>query len=161
MQEIFSPNSIAIIGASNSTTKWGGKILANIISGGYTGTVYPINPKESAVQGLRSYASILEVLDEVDLAVIVVPAPLVLSVVDECGKKGVKGLIVISAGFAETGNKALEEELESKVKQYGMRMCGVNCLGIANNSIGLNASILRRCQRKETYPSSPNRGLWV
>jgi len=148
MQEIFSPNSIAVIGASNDEKKWGGKIVKNIISGGYTGAIYPINPKEKIIQGLTSYPSVLEVPGEIDLTVIVVPAPAVLAVVDECGGKNIKGLVVISAGFAETGNKVLEEELQSKVDRYDMMMVGPNCLGIANNSIGLNASILQELPKK-------------
>jgi len=148
MQEIFSPNSIAVIGASNDEKKWGGKIVKNIISGGYTGAIYPINPREKIIQGLTSYPSVLEVPGKIDLSIIVVPAPAVLAVVDECGRKNIKGLVVISAGFAETGNKILEEELHAKVKQYGIKMCGPNCLGIANNSIGLNASILQELPKK-------------
>jgi len=148
MQEIFSPNSIAVIGASNDEKKWGGKLVKNILDGGYTGSVYPINTKEKIIQGLTSYASVLEVPGEIDLAVIVVPALAVLAVVDECGRKNIKGLVVISAGFAETGNKVLEEELQSKVDQYDMMLVGPNCLGIANNSMGLNASILQEMPKK-------------
>lgn len=148
MNEIFIPESIAIIGASNSIIKWGGKILTNIISGSFKGPLYPVNPKEMVVQGLRSYTSVLEIPGPVDLAIIVVPASMVIAVVDECGRKGMRGLIVISAGFAETGNKVLEEELLKKVKQYGMKLCGPNCLGIANNSVNLNMSILQEMPKK-------------
>jgi len=147
MQEIFSPNSIAVIGASNDEKKWGGKILANLLRS-YTGAIYPINPREKIIQGLTSYASVSEVSDEISLAIIVVPAPLVISAVDECGKKGVKGIVVITSGFAEVGNKELEKELHAKVKHYGLKMVGPNCLGIANSSINLNASILQELPKK-------------
>lgn len=146
MKELFEPKSIAVIGASNTETKWGGRIFKNILNG-YTGSVYPINPKEELIQGIKSYPSITEA-PVVDLAIIVIPAPLVLATVDDCGRKGVKGLIIITAGFAETGNKTLEQEVLTKVRQYGMRMIGPNCLGIANNSIGLNASILHDLPKK-------------
>lgn len=148
MQAIFEPRTIAIVGAGNSVQKWGGKILSNILSSGYTGAVYPINPKEKTIQGLTSYTSVLEVPDEIDLAIVVVPAPSVLSVMDECGKKNVKSLIIITAGFSETGNITLEEEVKKKIVQYKYRVCGVNCLGIANNSVNLNASILQEMPKK-------------
>ena len=148
MKNIFEPESVAVIGASNIKRKWSNKIIANIITGGYTGAVYPINPKETTVQGLKSYSSVLDVPGEIDLAIIVIPAVHVIAAVDECGRKGVKGLIVISAGFAEAENKVLEEELQNKVDHYDMMMIGPNCLGIANNSINLNASILQEMPKK-------------
>lgn len=143
LEEIFDPKSIVIIGASNNQKKWGGRILKNIIVGGYTGYIYPINPKEITIQGLTSYSSISEISADIDLAIIVIPSSQVIPVVEECGKKGVKGLIVITAGFAETGNKVLEEELHNIVKRYNTRMIGANTLGIANNSVHLNASIMQ------------------
>jgi acetyl coenzyme A synthetase (ADP forming)-like protein len=146
MKELFTPESIAIIGASNDIKKWGGRILNNIKQG-YTGTIHPINPKETIIQGLISHPSITDA-PECELAIIVTPAPTVISIVDECGRRGTKAIIVITAGFAETGNKILEKELHVKVKQYGMRMLGPNTLGFANNSIGLNASILQEMPKK-------------
>ena len=145
-KELFEPNSIAIIGASNNLTKWGGRILTNIKQG-YNGLIYPINPKETAIQGLTSYPSITEA-PVCDLAIIVIPSSQVITTVDECGRRGTKAIIVITAGFAEVGNKALEEELHAKVKQYGMRMLGPNTLGVANNSINLNSSILQEMPKK-------------
>ncbi|MDP2841745.1 MAG: CoA-binding protein, partial [Candidatus Methanoperedens sp.] len=108
----------------------------------YKGKVYPVNPGETNIQGLDSYHSVLDIPGEVEMALIIVPAKFVLSVVEECGKKGVKGLIVISAGFGETGNDELEKELVSIVRKYGMRMIGPNTLGIVNEPAGLNASII-------------------
>lgn len=143
MKSIFYPGSIAVIGASNNEIKWGGRILKNILSA-YKGKVYPVNPGETNIQGLDSYHSVLDIPGEVEMALIIVPAKFVLSVVEECGKKGVKGLIVISAGFGETGNDELEKELVSIVRKYGMRMIGPNTLGIVNEPAGLNASIIGR-----------------
>jgi acetyl coenzyme A synthetase (ADP forming)-like protein len=143
LSSIFEPSSIAVVGASNNETKWGGRILKNILSG-FKGTVYPVNPKEKEVQGMASYASVLDIPGEVGMAIIAIPSRLVLPVVDECGQKGVKGLIVVTAGFSETGNAGgeLERELVSLVRKYGMRMIGPNTLGIVNEPFNLNASVI-------------------
>lgn len=143
LSSIFEPASIAVIGASNDESKWGGRILKNILSS-FRGIVYPVNPKEAVVQGLKSYSSVLDIPGDVEMAMIIVPAQLVLSVAQECGEKGVKGLIVISAGFSETGNAGaeLEKKLVSIVRKYGMRMIGPNTLGIVNEPARLNASII-------------------
>lgn len=145
LSSIFEPASIAVIGASSHEMKWGGRILKNILSS-FKGPVYPVNPGEKMVQGLKSYPSVLDIPGDVEMAVIIVPAQYVLSTAEECGKKGVKGLIVISAGFSETGNAGaeLEKELVSIVRKYGMRMIGPNTLGIVNGPAGLNASIIGR-----------------
>jgi acetate---CoA ligase (ADP-forming) subunit alpha len=143
ISSIFEPSSIAVVGASNNETKWGGMILKNILSG-YKGAVYPINPKEKEVQGLTSYPSVLDIPAEVEMAIIAIPAQLLLEVVDECGKKGVKGLIVLTAGFSETGKSGgeLEKQLVSIIRKYGMRMIGPNTLGIVNEPFNLNASVI-------------------
>ncbi len=146
LDSIFYPESIAVIGASNNEIKWGGRILKNIISD-FKGKVYPVNPSETSIQGLFSYSSVLNIPGEVEMALIIVPARFVISVAEECGKKGVKGLIVVSAGFSETGNNELERELVSLVRKYGMRMIGPNTLGIVNEPAGLNASIIGRLPR--------------
>ncbi len=146
LDPIFYPRSIAVIGASNNEIKWGGRILRNILSS-FPGKVYPVNPGETSVQGLDSYPSVLDIPGEVEMAMIIVPVQFVLSVVEECGKKGVKGLIVVSAGFSETGNMELENELLSMVRKYGMRMIGPNTLGIVNEPASLNASIIGRLPR--------------
>lgn len=143
LSSIFEPASIAVVGASNNVNKWGGRIFKNIL-GGFKGDVYPVNPGEKEVQGVVSYASVLDIQESVELAVIAVPSHLVLPVADECGRKGVKGLVVVSAGFSETGNRELEQKLVSVVKKYGMRMIGPNTLGIVNEPAKLNASIIGR-----------------
>lgn len=145
LSSIFEPKSVAVIGASNNVKKWGGRILRNILIS-FKGPVYPVNPKEETIQGVASYPSVLDIPGDVEMAVIVVPSQFVISVVEECGKKGVKGLVVISAGFGETGDagKELERQLVSVVNEYGMRMMGPNTLGIVNEPMSLNASVIGR-----------------
>jgi acetate---CoA ligase (ADP-forming) len=142
LEAIFSPQSVAVIGASPDSSRLGNRVLRNILEHGYTGAVYPIHPTAVQVLERPAYASVLQVPEPIDLAVIVIPAHHVLGVVDECGRKGVKGLVVISAGFKEVGGagKDLERELTERVKQYGMRMVGPNCLGIIDTISNLNAS---------------------
>ncbi|MFZ2411764.1 MAG: CoA-binding protein [Candidatus Methanoperedens sp.] len=149
LSSIFEPASIAVIGASNNETKWGGRLLKNILSG-FKGQVYPVNPNEKVVQGMISYPSVMDIPYDVEMAVIAVPAQFVLPVVEECGKKGVKGLVVISAGFSESGEAggALEQKLVSIVRKYGMRMIGPNTLGIVNEPFNLNASIIGQLPRR-------------
>lgn len=148
LSSIFEPASIAVIGASNNETKWGGRLLKNILSG-FKGQVYPVNPNEKVVQGVTSYPSVMDIPGEVGMAVIAVPAQFVLSIAEECGKKGVKGLVVVSAGFSESGEAGgvLEQKLVSLVRKYGMRMIGPNTLGIVNEPLNLNASIIGRLPR--------------
>ncbi len=148
LSPIFEPQSVAVIGASNNVKKWGGRILKNI-AGSFKGPVYPVNPNEETVQGMPGYRSVLDIPGEVEMAVIAVPVQYVLPIAEECGKKNVKGLVVITAGFGETGEKGkeLEEELLSVVNKYGMRMVGPNTLGIVNEPVGLNASIIGRLPR--------------
>ena len=155
LSSIFEPASIAVIGASNDESKWGGRILKNILSS-FQGAVYPVNPKEAIIQGLSSYPSVLDIPGNVEMAIVIVPAQSVLSVAQECGEKGVKGLIVISAGFSETGNigAELEKQLVSITRKYGMRMIGPNTLGIVNEPARLNASIIGQLPVPGSVPGS-------
>ncbi|HSG81644.1 MAG TPA: CoA-binding protein, partial [Gemmatimonadota bacterium] len=129
---IFEPRSVAVIGASRRQQTIGYVILDSLIRDGFTGAVYPVNPKSEVVHSLRAYPSIGDVPDPVDLAVIVVPKELVLAVAEECGAAGVKGLVVISAGFREIGGEGVEREkaLAAVTRKYGMRMVGPNCMGV-------------------------------
>lgn len=138
----FKPESIALIGASTNPEKLGFKILKNIIDGGYKGKVFPVNPKAEWILNHKCYKSISEIEDSVEIALIVVPSESVCNVAEECGKKGVKGLIVISAGFKEIGEEGLkrEEKLKEIVRKYNMRLIGPNCLGIIDTKNNLNAS---------------------
>lgn len=142
LEAIFTPKSVAVIGASPDPGRLGNRVLKNILDNNYAGAVYPIHPTASAVLERTAYPSVLAVPDPIDLAVIVIPAQYVLDVVDECGRKGVKGLVVISAGFKEVGGagKDLERDLTECVHKYGMRMVGPNCLGIIDTISNLNAS---------------------
>jgi acetyl coenzyme A synthetase (ADP forming)-like protein len=130
----FNPRAVAVIGASRERGTIGGEIFHNLLSYGFEGPVYPVNPSTSVVQCVPAYASIEDIPGPVDLAVIVVPARLVLNVAMECGRKGVKALVVISGGFGETGpeGQALQRELQRVCRAWGMRLIGPNCMGIAN-----------------------------
>jgi acetyltransferase len=147
---LFKPRSVAVIGASRDPNKVGHAILKNIIESGYKGRVYPVNPKADSVLGLTAYKSVLDIPDEVDLAVIVIPAQNVLDVMEECGRKGVKFAIVISAGFKEIGGEGVEREkkLVEIARKYGIRVVGPNCLGIIDMHTPINATFGPQPQRK-------------
>jgi len=142
----FNPKSIAIIGASRDPKKPGYQILYNMLSSGYKGKLYPINPRATEILGLKAYPSVKQVPEDIDLAVIVIPAQYVPKVAIECGDKGVKGIIVISGGFKEVGPEGakLEEELVKIVKEYGMRLMGPNCVGVYVPKTGVNTTFLTR-----------------
>jgi acetyltransferase len=137
---LLRPQSIAVIGASNKEGKIGYTVVDNLIESGYAGDVYPINPGEDEVQGLKAYASVLDVPGPIDAAVVIVPAKIVPNIAEECGKKGVKGLIIIASGFSEVGRKDLEQQVVDISHQYGMRVLGPNIVGILSNSHNCNAS---------------------
>lgn len=142
LDPFFQPRSVAVVGASADPKKLGHAVVYNIVTHGFPGDVYPINPKAEEIMGWRCYPSVLAVPGEVDLAVIVVPNQAVLPVVEECGQKGVRGIIVITAGFREVGPQglAMERDLLATVRRYGMRMIGPNCLGIIDTFVPLQAS---------------------
>ncbi|RLI26827.1 CoA-binding protein [Candidatus Bathyarchaeota archaeon] len=142
IKPILSPESIAVIGASRRSGAVGNRIVKNILESGFKGPVYPINPKADKIHGLKCYPSVLKVEGDVDLAVVAVPARIVPEVVEEAGVKGVKGLIVISAGFREIGEEGakLEKEVLTLCRKYGMRMVGPNCLGVINTSVPMNTT---------------------
>src|SRR6266705_274906 len=134
LDAIFSPSSIAVVGASRHPGKIGYEILRNLVVNDYHGILYPVNPKATSIHGIRAYPSVLEIPDTVELAVITVPAEVALSAVEECGRKGVKGLVVITAGFREIGEAgaAREARLVAQCDEYGMTMIGPNCMGVIN-----------------------------
>lgn len=144
---VFRPKSIAIIGASRRKGTIGYEILHNLVSGDYNGKVFPVNPKADVIHSIKCYPTVSEVPDQVDMALIVVPAALVPGVINECGEKGVKGLVVISAGFKETGQKGaeLEKKVVEVVHKYGMRMVGPNCMGVISTdpAVKMNATFAR------------------
>ncbi|HEX5966592.1 MAG TPA: GNAT family N-acetyltransferase [Pyrinomonadaceae bacterium] len=132
----FEPRGVAVIGASRQRGTIGGEILHNLLSYGFKGPVYPVNPSAKVIQDVPSFPSVEDVPGPVDLAVIVVPAAAVVEVATACARKGVKALVVISAGFSETGaeGKARQRELVGVCRGAGMRLIGPNCMGIANTS---------------------------
>ncbi|MBA7669780.1 Peptidyl-lysine N-acetyltransferase Pat [subsurface metagenome] len=144
IESIINPRSIAVVGATNRPGSVGLAVFRNILSAGFQGVLYPVNPKAKSVQSVKAYPALMDIPDEVDLAVIIVPAEVVCSVMEEAGQKRVKGAIVISAGFREVGGRGVELEncLKEVVRKYGIRLVGPNCLGIINNSekVRMNAS---------------------
>ncbi len=144
LDPIFRPRAVAVIGASTAPKALGRQILENILNYRFCGRVYPVNPKASELLGLRCFPSVTSIPDPVDLAVVVVPRPAVLEVIDECGEKNVRGLIVITAGFRETGEegKKLEEEIAARAARYKMPLVGPNCMGVINTDpqVRLNAT---------------------
>ena len=144
---LLAPRSIAVVGASRAPDSIGHQILANLLAQGFTGAVYPVNPNAHAICSVRAYPSACSVPDPLDMAVVVVTKDRVLSVAEDCGKAGVKALVVISAGFKETGAEgaARERALMDIVRRHGMRMVGPNCMGVINvdPAVSMNATFAR------------------
>lgn len=142
---LLFPDSVAVIGASRTAHTIGQSVLRNLLAGDFQGPVYPVHPTAKAVAGVRAYASILDVPDAVDLAVVAVRADMVVDVVEECAQKGVHGLVVVSSGFGEAGPEGRErqDELVRTARAAGMRVIGPNCLGVANTdpAVSLNATL--------------------
>ncbi len=136
LDKIMKPKSIAVIGASTKPKTIGSEIMQRLRDYKFNGKIYPVNPKGGIIEGFQAYTSIDEVPGEVDLAVIVVNAKFVLDTIDQCHNKGIKGLCIITAGFKETGKEGaeLEKQLLQKVRDYGMRCVGPNCLGVLNTN---------------------------
>jgi acetyl coenzyme A synthetase (ADP forming)-like protein len=144
VERILRPRSIAVIGASRERGTIGHEIFRNLLNGGFNGPVYPVHPTAPHVASVPAYSSVNAIPNPVDLAVVVVPAEHVLAVIEECGAKGVRGLVVISAGFAETGGAGAvaQKELVAAARGAGMRLVGPNCMGVINTAagIGMNAT---------------------
>ena len=142
---LFEPDSVAVIGASDSPGNIGGILFRNLREAGYQGTLFAVNPKYTTVDGQRCYSDVSQLPQRVDLAVIATPARTVPDIVETCGLAGVRAAIVISAGFSETGpqGEALERALLENARRHGLRVAGPNCLGLMRPSIGLNATFAR------------------
>jgi acetyl coenzyme A synthetase (ADP forming)-like protein len=140
LNKLLKPKSIAVIGASATPGKIGYTVMENLKQSGYKGPVYPINPTAPEILGIKCYPSVSDVPGTIDSAVMCVPVKLVNSMAEECGKKGVKGLIVITSGFSEVGRKDLEDELVAIARKYKMRVLGPNIVGTLSNSDNMNAS---------------------
>lgn len=142
LDAIFAPKSVAIVGATEKPGSVGRTLLWNLISSPFGGTVYPVNPKRRNVLGIKAYPSIAEIPEPVDLAIIVTPAPTVPGLIRECADVGVKGAVIISAGFKEIGQPGveLERQILEQARRGKMRIVGPNCLGVMNPLSGLNAT---------------------
>jgi acetyl coenzyme A synthetase (ADP forming)-like protein len=138
---LLTPRSVAVIGASRKPATVGHQVLRNLLAGGFVGPVYPVNPGAPHVASVKAYPTVLDVPDAVDLAVVAVPAAAVLDVIEQCGRKGVAGLVVLTAGFDEVeGHGEAQAALRDRAHRHGMRLVGPNCLGVANTAVGLNAT---------------------
>jgi acetate---CoA ligase (ADP-forming) len=144
VRAFLEPRSVAVIGASRDPNSIGGALFRNLLEGRFNGPVYPVNAKAESVQSVAAYPSVTAVPGEVDLAVVVIPAPLVPEIARECARKGVRALLVISSGFAEVGDegRALQDELLEIARGHGMRIVGPNCMGLMNlqPDLSLNAT---------------------
>ncbi|MCB2231371.1 acetate--CoA ligase family protein [bacterium] len=144
LDAIFRPRSVAVIGASTRKGTIGRETLHNILTAEYNGKVFPVNPRAQVIHSIKAYSTVLDVPDAVDLAIIIVPKEGVKEVVRQCGEKGVKGLVIITAGFSEVGHEGKVREMEvlKVVRDYHMRMVGPNCFGVVNTDpeVNLNAT---------------------
>ncbi len=150
LDSLFKPKAIAIIGASSKELSIGNVILKNLVHYGYTGQIYPINPKEPEIRGIKAYPTIFDVPGDIDLAHIIIPSRFVPQMIEDCGKKGIKSVIINSAGFSEMGEEgmALQKEFLANAKKYGVRVFGPNCQGIINADPQYNAY----CDFTFTFP---------
>ncbi|EHR62452.1 bifunctional acetate--CoA ligase family protein/GNAT family N-acetyltransferase [Saccharomonospora cyanea] len=152
VHNLLHPRSVAVIGASTDSTKIGYAVLSNLLAADFAGPVYPVNPEHVSVRGVRAYKSVLEIPDPVDLAVVAVPAEAVESVLDGALTKGVQTLVIVSAGFAESGPHGLHAELRlvGEARAHGMRVVGPNALGVLNTDpkVRLNATLAPRLPRR-------------
>ncbi len=136
LDKIMRPKSVAVIGASTKPKTIGSELMQRLRDYKFKGDIYPVNPKGGIIEGFQAYTSVTEIPGDVDLAVIIVPQKFVNATIDQCNEKGVKGICVISAGFKESGKEGAqaEKELLEKVRSYGMRLVGPNCLGVLNTN---------------------------
>jgi acyl-CoA synthetase (NDP forming) len=142
LDALVSPRSVVVVGASSDTSKWGGMLVANLRLGGFPGPIYLVNPKGGTILGLPVYRTVSELPEVPDLAIVAVSAALVDGVVDECGRKGVRAALVVSAGFSETGaaGRALEDQMVRTAERHGMALVGPNCMGVISTHHKLYAT---------------------
>ncbi len=147
LEPLFAPRTIALVGASRTAGSVGNAIMANLVYGGFTGVIYPVNPKARSILGCRCVPAIASIEEPVDLAVIVIPAPAIRAVVEECAEKGTRHFVIISAGFKEVGGEGVkrEQELKAVAERRGLTIVGPNCLGIINTApaVSMNATFGR------------------
>jgi acetyltransferase len=145
LTSLFTPESIVLFGASDREDAVGGVVFKNLLSSGFKGRIHAINPNHETVQGQEAYASLEQIEDSIDLAVVATPAETIPAIVEECGEHGIRMMLILSAGFRETGaaGRRLEEKVTRLVRQYDIRLMGPNCLGLIRPDIGLNATFGR------------------
>ncbi len=160
MRELFEPGSIAVVGAAREENKVGHIVLRNIINSGFTGKLYPVNPKSEEILGLRCYGSISLVPDKVDLVIVTTPARSVPGIIEDSARKGIKAAIIISAGFKETGKDGaeLERRIGEIARSSGMRILGPNCLGMINTHSMINATFTNQYPRTGSIAISSQSG---
>ncbi|MDH5701477.1 MAG: CoA-binding protein, partial [Candidatus Bathyarchaeota archaeon] len=139
---LFEPRSVAIIGASRTPGKLGYNILRNLVDLEFKGELYPVNPKATEILGIKAYSQVDSIPESLDVAVIATPASTVPEIMKSCAKKGVKGVVIISSGFSEEGNTALEEKTVKIAKEAGIRIIGPNTTGILNTANGFTSSFV-------------------
>ncbi len=146
LDPLFTPASIAVVGASNKENKVGYLVVRNLIASGFEGPVYPVNLREPEVQGLKAYPTVTDIPGPIDMVVSCVPARFVPGVIEEAGQKGARSSVIITAGFSEVGKggKDLEREVEDIAEMHGMRLLGPNCLGLVNTRHRMNATFASR-----------------
>lgn len=148
IERIFCPQSIAVLGANKVKGTVPSDILTNILKAEYKGVVYPVNPREKHISSIKTYKYVVDIEDPVDIAVIVYPSSVMHMALEQCGQKGIKGAIIISAGFKEVGGQGIEreEQIKAIAKKYGMSFIGPNCLGVINTdpAVMLDASFARK-----------------
>ncbi len=150
----FSPDTVAVIGASRHPNKIGHVVFRNFIESGYGGSLYPVNPNADEILGRKCYKSISDIKERVDLAIITIPAEAVLGALEQCGRKGVRAAVIITSGFKEIGNTGLEEKLLKIIRKYRMRVIGPNCLGVYEPSSGVDTFFLPRYKLGRPGPGS-------
>lgn len=154
LDSVFAPRSVAVVGASDDVARIGGRVLRHLLSGGFKGRVYPINPRRGQVQGLAAYPSVAALPDVPDVALVVVPSESVLDAVTECAQRGVKAAVVLSSGFAESGAEGalIQAELIAVARASGMRLIGPNCLGVFNPRAGFFGTFANALDRGYPVP---------
>jgi acyl-CoA synthetase (NDP forming) len=142
LDHVFNPKSIAMIGASASFGKWGQMIFSNVVAGGFPGKIYPVNPREKEIFGIPAYQRVQDIPEPADLAIVTTPADTVLSILENCGQRGIKTAVVVTSGFSETGaeGRALEEKIVAVCKEKGIVLVGPNTMGILSIHSGLFAT---------------------
>jgi len=144
LEPFFKPKTIAVIGASRDQSKIGHVVFRNMVEGDFKGKVFPVNPSAKKILGMKCYESVTRIKEKIDLAVVSIPAEFVPKALEECGKKGIKYVVVISGGFKEIGNTELEKKLSGIAKKYKIRIIGPNCLGVFDPYSGVDTVFLPR-----------------